>query len=107
MIDLVRSMGGSELVVLRKVRIPAALPQMFSGFKIAITAAVIGAIVAEFVGSDTGLGFVLVTSTATMDGPLVWSALLILIAMGVLLFAATAQVERLAIPWHVSMRTRR
>lgn len=107
MIDLVRSMGGGSLLVLRKVRIPAALPQMFSGFKIAITAAVIGAIVAEFVGSDTGLGYLLVTSTATMDGTLVWSALLILIAIGVLLFVATAQVERLVIPWHVSIRTRR
>ena len=107
MVDLVRSMGGSRLRVLLKVRIPAALPQMFSGFKIAITAAVIGAIVAEFVGSDTGLGYLLVTSTATMDGALIWSALLILIALGVLLFVITAQVERWVIPWHVSMRTRR
>ncbi len=104
MIDLVRSMGGGDLRVLAKVMIPAALPQMFSGFKIAITSAVIGAIVAEFVGSDTGLGYMLVTSTATMDGPRVWSALLILIALGVALFALTAQAERLAIPWHVSMR---
>ncbi len=104
MIDLVRSMGGGQLRVLAKVMIPAALPQMFSGFKIAITSAVIGAIVAEFVGSDTGLGYMLVTSTATMDGPRVWSALLILIALGVVLFALTAQAERLAIPWHVSMR---
>ncbi len=107
MMDLVRSMGGNGLTVLRRVRVPAALPQMFSGFKIAVTGAVIGAIVAEFVGSDTGLGYVLVTSTATMDGPLVWSALVILIALGVLLFAAMAQVERLVIPWHVSMRARR
>lgn len=104
MIDLVRSMGGGSLLVLRKVRVPAALPQMFSGLKIAITASVIGAIVAEFVGSDTGLGYVLVTSTASMDGPLVWAALLILIGMGVLLFVLMAQMERLVIPWHVSMR---
>ena len=107
MIDLVRSMGGGGVAVLRKCRIPAALPQMFSGFKIAITSAVIGAIVAEFVGSDTGLGYVLVTSTATMDGALIWSALLILIALGVVLFAATAQLERVVIPWHVSMRAKR
>jgi len=107
MIDLVRSMGGGPWRVLRNVMIPAALPQMFSGFKIAITSSVIGAIVAEFVGSDTGLGYMLVTSTATMDGPLVWAALLILIALGVLLFALTARIERLVIPWHVSMRTSR
>ena len=106
MLDLVRSMGAGPVKVLLKARIPTALPQMFSGIKVAITSAVVGAIVAEFVGSDVGLGYLLLTSTASMDGPLVWSALLILVAMGVLLFAATVQAERLAIPWHVSMRSR-
>jgi NitT/TauT family transport system permease protein len=107
MLDLVRSMGAGPLKVLIKARIPTALPQVFSGIKIAITSAVVGAIVAEFVGSDVGLGYLLLTSTASMDGPLIWSALLILVAMGVLLYVATVQVERLSIPWHVSMRSRR
>ena len=106
MLDLVRSMGANPLKVLLKARLPTALPQMFSGIKIAVTSAVVGAIVAEFVGSDVGLGYLLLTSTASMDGSLVWSALLILVAMGVLLYVAIVQVERLAIPWHVSMRSR-
>ena len=63
-----------------------------------------GAIVAEFVGSDSGLGYLLLTSTATLDGTLVWSALLMLVAIGVSLFVAVVQLERLAIPWHVSIR---
>jgi len=107
MVDLVRSMGGGPGRILLKARIPFALPQMFSGFKIAITSAVVGAIVAEFVGSDVGLGYLLLTASAAMDGTLVWAALLILVALGILLFVVTAQVERAAIPWHVSMRSPR
>lgn len=104
MLDLVRSMGAGTWKQVWKVRIPTALPQIFSGFRIAITSAVVGAIVAEFVGSDSGLGYLLLTSTATLDGTLVWSALLMLVAIGVSLFVAVVQLERLVIPWHVSIR---
>lgn len=104
MIDLVRSMGARTLKIMIRVRGPSALPQMFAGFKIAVCLAVVGAIVGEFVGSDRGLGFLLLTSTGTLDGPLVWAALIVLIAMGVALFAIVSRIERLAIPWHVSMR---
>src|SRR5713101_7290499 len=105
MIDLVRSMGARTAKIMLRVRAPSALPQMFAGFKIAVCLAVVGAIVGEFVGSDRGLGYLLLTSTGTLDGPLVWSALLVLIAMGVTLFAIVSKLERLAIPWHVSVRS--
>lgn len=105
MLDMVRSMGASPLKTMLKVRLPTALPQVFSGLKIAITSAVVGAIVAEFVGSDTGLGYLLLTSTATLDGVLVWSALLILVVIGIALFAVIAALEKAVIPWHVSQRT--
>jgi NitT/TauT family transport system permease protein len=104
MIDLVRSMGARTGKIMLRVRAPAALPQMFAGFKIAVCLAVVGAIVGEFVGSDRGLGFLLLTSTGTLDGTLVWSALFVLVAMGVTLFAIVSKLERLAIPWHVSVR---
>jgi NitT/TauT family transport system permease protein len=104
MIDLVRSMGARTLKIMLRVRGPSALPQMFAGFKIAICLSVVGAIVGEFVGSDTGLGYLLLTSTGTLDGTLVWSALFILIAMGIVLFTVVSRLERLAIPWHVSIR---
>ena len=58
----------------------------------------------EFVGSDRGLGYLLLTSTGTLDGTLVWSALFVLIAMGIALFTIVSKLERLAIPWHVSVR---
>jgi NitT/TauT family transport system permease protein len=104
MIDLVRSMGANTLKIMLRVRAPTALPQMFAGFKIAICLAVVGAIVGEFVGSDRGLGYLLLTATGTLDGTLVWSALFILIAIGIALFAIVSKLERLAIPWHVSIR---
>ena len=104
MVDLVRSMGADTTKIMLRVRAPSALPQMFAGFKIAICLAVVGAIVGEFVGSDSGLGYLLLTSTGSLDGPLVWSALLILIAIGMILFMIVAVIERLAIPWHVSIR---
>jgi NitT/TauT family transport system permease protein len=104
MIDLVRSMGATTLKIMLRVRGPTALPQMFAGFKIAICLSVVGAIVGEFVGSDKGLGYLLLTATGTLDGTLVWSALFILIAIGIVLFAMVSKLERLAIPWHVSIR---
>jgi NitT/TauT family transport system permease protein len=104
MIDLVRSMGARTLKIMLRVRGPTALPQMFAGFKIAICLSVVGAIVGEFVGSDRGLGYLLLTATGTLDGTLVWSALFILIAIGIVLFAIVSKLERLAIPWHVSIR---
>ena len=105
MLDLVRSMGASRLQTILRVQIPTALPQFFSGLRIAITSAVVGGIVAEFVGSDTGLGYLLLTSSATLDGGMVWSSMLILVAIGVSLFTIIAQLERLMIPWHVSVRS--
>src|SRR5215813_1805067 len=104
MIDLVRSMGARTMKIMLRVRGPTALPQMFAGFKIAICLSVVGAIVGEFVGSDKGLGYLLLTATGTLDGTLVWSALFILIAIGIVLFAMVSKLERLAIPWHVSIR---
>jgi NitT/TauT family transport system permease protein len=104
MVDLVRSMGARTLKIMLRVRGPTALPQMFAGFKIAICLSVVGAVVGEFVGSDKGLGYLLLTATGTLDGTLVWSALFILIAIGIVLFAIVSKLERLAIPWHVSIR---
>jgi NitT/TauT family transport system permease protein len=104
MVDLVRSMGANTAKIMLRVRAPSALPQIFAGFKIAICLSVVGAIVGEFVGSDSGLGYLLLTSTGSLDGPLVWSALFILIAIGMTLFMIVAKIERLMIPWHVSIR---
>jgi NitT/TauT family transport system permease protein len=92
---LLRSMGASRWQAFWKVRMPIALPHVFSGLKIGMTFAVVGAIVAEFVASDSGLGFVLVDARANLDMVLVFAAILWLIALGFVFYVAVELAERL------------
>jgi NitT/TauT family transport system permease protein len=104
MLDLVRSMGAGPIKLLTRVRVPTALPHLFAGLKIGICLAVVGAIVGEFVGSDNGLGYLILVSSGSLDGPMTWAALIVLVVVGLLLFAIVGWVERYVIPWHVSIR---
>src|SRR4029077_12604985 len=78
---LIRSMGGTRWQSFWKIRLPGALPSIFGGFKVAITFAVVGTIVAEFVGSDHGLGYILVLARGNLDTVTVFAAILWLIAI--------------------------
>jgi NitT/TauT family transport system permease protein len=104
---LARSMGASGWDTLVKIRIPAALPNIFSGLKVASTLAVVGAVVGEFVGSDRGLGHLLIVANGTMNVQLAFAVLIVLSVMGVALFAAVEALERALLPWHVSQRMAR
>jgi NitT/TauT family transport system permease protein len=90
---LIRSMGGTRWQSFWKVRLPAALPSIFGGFKVAITFAVVGTIVAEFVGSDSGLGYLLVLARGNLDTVTVFAAILWLIAIGFLFYFAVELAE--------------
>jgi NitT/TauT family transport system permease protein len=92
---LLRSMGASRWQSFWKVRLPTALPHIFSGLKIAMTFAVVGAIVAEFVASDAGLGYVLVDARANLDMVMVFAAIFWLIALGFLFYFAVEYAERI------------
>lgn len=105
-IRVVRSMGGSRLQELTKVRIPAALPQMFAGFKVAMTLSMIGAIVAEFVAANVGLGHVLIIDQASMETALVFTDLLWLIVVGFILYGAVGLAERLMLGRRAKIMTR-
>jgi len=94
---LVRSMGGSRWQAFWKIRLPTALPSIFGGFKVAITFAVVGTIVAEFVGSDHGLGYMLVLARGNLDTVTVFAAILWLIAIGFLFYFAVEVAERICI----------
>ena len=94
---LMRSMGGTRWQAFWKVRLPGALPSIFGGFKVAITFAVVGTIVAEFVGSDNGLGYILVLARGNLDTVTVFAAILWLIAIGFLFYFAVEVAERLCI----------
>jgi NitT/TauT family transport system permease protein len=78
---------------------PAALPELFSGMKIAITLAVIGAIIGEFVGGDQGLGYLIIIANQELDTPLAFAALVVISAGGIILYALFELLERIAIPW--------
>src|SRR5215216_2416702 len=104
MVDLARAMQGSRFQVFCAVNLPHAMPAIFSGLKVSITLAVVGAVVGEFVGSNSGIGYVLQRSIGTFDLPTMFAALVILALLGVVLFWAVDRIERFVIPWHVSQR---
>src|SRR5258708_35603910 len=91
---LIRSMGGTRWQSFWKIRLPSALASIFGGFKVAITFAVVGTIVAEFVGSDHGLGYILVLARGNLDTVTVFAAILWLIAIGFLFYFAAEVAGR-------------
>ena len=100
MIDLARSMKASRLATFMRISLPQALPSIFAGLKVSVTLAVVG----EFVGSNSGIGYLLQIANGNFDLPLMFAALTLLSGIGVLLFVAVDVVERLMIPWHASHR---
>jgi NitT/TauT family transport system permease protein len=104
LLDLSRSYRASRLKTFIKVRFPMALPFFFSGLKVAVTLSVIGAVVGEFVGSDKGLGYVIVSATSYWKSNLAFAAMLLLSVMAVGLFALVEVVERLVCPWYALAR---
>jgi NitT/TauT family transport system permease protein len=104
MIDLARSMRASRLQMFLKFSLPQALPSIFSGLKVSATLAVVGAVVGEFVGSNSGIGYVLQIANGNFDLPLMFAALFVLSMMGVILFAIVDLAEKMMIPWHQSRR---
>ncbi|MBI3079665.1 MAG: ABC transporter permease [Deltaproteobacteria bacterium] len=104
MLDLIRSMSPKPWHVFTKVRIPAALPFFFSGARIAMPFATIGAIVGEWIASDRGLGYYLLVAQGDLDTPLLFATILVISAVGAILYAAISKAERALLPWHVAVR---
>jgi NitT/TauT family transport system permease protein len=92
---LCRSLTGSEWQCFAMVRFPFALPAIFSGMKIAMTMAVIGVIISEFISAQAGLGFYILYASSRMETALIFAALLVLCVIGVALFGAVALAEEL------------
>jgi NitT/TauT family transport system permease protein len=99
-----RATGASRSRAFFKVRLPAALPQCFVGFKYAAINATVGATIAEFIGSDQGLGFYIQIVTGNMRPDLAFAAIFLLTLLGLGLFGLVTLAERLLIPWHISQR---
>ena len=100
LLKLMRSMGASRLGTLRSVELPAALPFLFSGLKVAATVSVIGAVFGEWAGADQGLGRLVLLGNNQLQTPRVYAGIVLLTLMAVALFALVALAERLACPWN-------
>jgi NitT/TauT family transport system permease protein len=97
--DVLRSLGASKLDVLRKAGLPRAMPYLFASLKIAITLAFVGSVLAETIGGNAGLGFLMVTASARFDVALVFAGLIAVAVMAVGLFAICALIERRMVRW--------
>jgi NitT/TauT family transport system permease protein len=97
--DVLRSLGASKLDVLRKVGLPRAMPYLFASLKIAITLAFVGSVLAETIGGNAGLGFLMVTAAARFDVALVFAGLIAVAGMAVGLFAICVLIERRMVRW--------
>ena len=102
-IELMRSYAASDLDVLRRVRIPNALPYILTAFKIATTLSVIGAVIGEYFGGPRQALGIYITGEATLFRfANAWAAILMACALGLSLYVIVVLVERLLLPWHAS-----
>jgi NitT/TauT family transport system permease protein/putative hydroxymethylpyrimidine transport system permease protein len=99
LIKLMRTFDASRLRIFRHVELPAALPALFTGAKIAVAVSVIGAVFAEYTGSSAGLGYLILISTPQLLTARAFAAAAILCLFAVALFALLTLAERRALPW--------
>jgi ABC-type nitrate/sulfonate/bicarbonate transport system permease component len=99
MLEMARSFTASEGTVFRKVILPAALPMISTGLRLAVGRALIMVFVAELVSSTEGVGYVIVRAGATFDTPRLFAGVLIFTVVGVLLGWGTQALERRLLPW--------
>lgn len=97
---LARSIGLSRIKTFVKIRLPQALPSMFGGAKVALALASVGAVVGEFVGGASGLGYLVQRANHDLNTPLLFAALSLLAAYAIMLFLVIEALERWLLPWH-------
>jgi NitT/TauT family transport system permease protein len=102
--DLARSTGASALRTFIKIQLPHALPTLFTGFKVAAALSATAAVVAEFVASDQGLGYLLLEYNGAMNTSMSFAIILVLSLLGLGLYGIVELLERVSIPWHISHR---
>src|SRR4030095_8244098 len=102
--DFARTTGASGWKMFLKIRLPQALPPIFTGLKGGAAIAATAAVVAEFVASDKGLGYLLLQYNGNLDTPMVFAVIILLSVLGLVVYYIVELVERFTIPWHVSQR---
>jgi putative hydroxymethylpyrimidine transport system permease protein len=99
LVRMMRTLHGGRLDIFVRVEFPGALPAIFSGARIAATYAAVGAVFAEWAGSSSGLGFVILQAQPALDTARIFAAVLVLSAMALALYAAVGLAERTLVPW--------
>src|SRR5271166_4575893 len=94
LLDLVRALRGSRWQIFTKIQLPGALPYIFSGMKVAAILAVAGAVVGEFLGSDRGLGYLMLQVQVTLDTAAMFMAVILITLIGVVLYGGVLALER-------------
>jgi len=94
LLDLVRTLRGTRWQLFRKIQLPGALPYIFSGMKVAAVLAVAGAVVGEFLGSDRGLGYLMLQVQVTLDTAAMFMAVILITLIGVVLYGLVLALER-------------
>jgi ABC-type nitrate/sulfonate/bicarbonate transport system permease component len=104
LLRLMRTLGASPRQRLRYAQIPAALPFLFSGLKVAAALSVIGAVFAEWVGSSEGLGYLILVLNNATETATMFATIFLLAAIGIALFGLVMLAERLLLPWYYAER---
>lgn len=104
LVYVARTMTDSQWKFFWSMRFPAALPDIFTGLKIAVSNATVGAIIGEFVGSNEGLGYLMLKANGDLNVSYMLANLFVLAVVGILLYKLVELIETLAIPWHVTKR---
>jgi NitT/TauT family transport system permease protein len=103
-LDLAHSMHVGRWRLFTHFELPSALPHMFAGAKIAMTYAVVGAVVAEFMASNAGLGYLIMVANGLLDGALGLASLIVLSIEGLVLYVLLVAIERVLTPWQIAQR---
>jgi NitT/TauT family transport system permease protein len=104
LLDLVRVQRATRWQVFRKIQLPSALPYLFSGMRVAAVLAIAGTIVGEFIGSEAGLGFLMLSAQATLDTPAMFMALILITLVGVGLYLSVVVLEALTVTADARLR---
>jgi len=102
--DFARTTGAGAWRLFAKIRLPQALPHIFTGLKVGAALAATAAVVAEFVAADKGLGYLLLQYNGQLETPMVFATIILLSVIGLIVYYAVELIERFTIPWHVSRR---
>jgi ABC-type nitrate/sulfonate/bicarbonate transport system permease component len=98
-VNIMRAFGASRLRIFRTVRFPASIPSLIAGMQLGVTYAVVGAVIAEWLGANQGLGYRMVAANALSETNVVFAAILVTAAVSVLLFALIRIAGNLLFPW--------